>query len=91
MITDLASNYNILLNLEQGMMLLIKKYVEIRKAYFKVKETIMIGVQQSLLYHFLSLSSNLIHQATIQASQLTNTMGILITIGSRKLLLVISS
>ena len=44
MIIDLASDFHMLMNLEESIMPLIKKYIEIRIAYFKVKEIIIIGV-----------------------------------------------
>ena len=58
MIIDLASDFHMLMNLEESIMPLIKKYIEIRIAYFKVKEIIIIGVQQSLLDYFLSIAES---------------------------------
>ena len=54
MFTELASDFQALLHLEQDVMPPIEKHLEIRDADMKVKETIMIGVQQSSLGHFTS-------------------------------------
>ena len=50
----MVSNSNVLMNLEQGILLPIEKFMEIRLVHINIKDTIIIEVQQSSLGHFLS-------------------------------------
>ena len=53
MLTDLASDFNVLMNLEQGILRAIEKFMNICSPYINIKDTIMIEIQQSSLGHFL--------------------------------------
>jgi len=54
MFTELSSNFHSLMNIDQNIMPSFDKYLAIRDHYYKVKEVILLGVQQSSLGHFIS-------------------------------------